>query len=126
MPFGMPVGGMPAGGMPVVGMSVVKTTAVLLLAVGGMAVAAPAAFAQNDSCGTPTKTQAWADALAQHGQFTSDDEQIKFTVDFIYKHCSGGELVELPQTVIALCNFNKSIVRMDASDIACILVPRSD
>lgn len=103
-----------------------KKTAIALLALGLSTVASSAAFAQNDSCGTPTKTQAWSDALAQHGPFASNDETIKFTVAFIYKHCSGGDLVELPQTVIALCNFNKSIVRMDQTDIACILVPQSD
>ncbi|HTU53957.1 MAG TPA: hypothetical protein VMF62_08290 [Acetobacteraceae bacterium] len=103
-----------------------KWAVTALLALGLSAVASSGAFAQNDSCGTPTKTQAWTDALAQHGPFASNDETIKFTVAFIYKHCSGGDLVELPQTVIALCNFNKSIVRMDADDIACILVPQSD
>jgi hypothetical protein len=99
---------------------------ILLLALGLSTVVSSAAFAQNDSCGAPTKTQAWSEAVAQHGQFASSDDEIKFTVAFIYKHCSGGDMAELPQTMIALCNFNKSIVRMDPVDIACILVPPSD
>jgi hypothetical protein len=107
-------------------MPLMKKTAIMLLALGLSSAASSAAFAQNDSCGTPTRTEAWFAALAQHGQFKSNDEEIKFTVSFIYQHCSGGELVELPQTVIALCNFNKSIIRMDPTNIACILVPRSD
>lgn len=103
-----------------------KKTAFMLLALGLPVVGSRAAFAQNDSCGTPTRTQAWSEALAQHGQFTSGDERIKFTIGFIYKSCSGGDVVELPQTVIGLCNFNKSIVRMDPEYVACVLVPRSD
>lgn len=103
-----------------------KKTATILLALGLSTVASSAALAQNDSCGTPTKTQAWLDALARHGQFASKDEEIKFTIGFIYKNCAGGDVVELPQTVIGLCNYNKSIVRMDPTDVSCVLVPRSD
>lgn len=101
-----------------------RTFSLAMLVLAFSTAVSSAAFAQNDSCGSPTQTKEWADAAAEHGQFTSNDEQIKFTVAFIYKHCSGGEVVELPQTVIALCNFNKAIVRMDPTHIVCVLVSR--
>jgi len=103
-----------------------KKTILISLVLGFSAVASSAAFAQNDSCGTPTQTREWFDAVAKHGQFESKDDETKFTVNFIYKNCSGGEVVELPQSVIALCNFNKTIIRMDQNDVVCVLVPRSD
>ncbi len=102
-----------------------KMIALMVLALGLSTAASTAAFAQNDSCGTPTNTPAWSEALAAHGPFQSADERIKFMVDFVYKNCSGGEVVELPQTLIALCNFNKSILRMDAADIVCVLVSQN-